>query len=350
VLQAEDAAGQPWQTTVRGTGSDNPALAAVWGRGQVRKLEDRYLVDADKQRLEKRIVETSLRFGVLSRFTAFVAVDLAARVNSGGTMRGVVQPVETPDGWAQNVASTVPAPQGPKKIMLARKVLPETAQSDFDLSVRSQNFLKNPDIETLGDLRAPEESVAPTSAPSPGTPAYITPELVGPPSSKDEGEFELELADNDDSLPEDEAEFKLELADNDDSLSEVTADRDLFETDFEVPELEDEDSDEEDEMDEDFSFPARRWATLLALTAGLEKLLKDLLNARVLTPEVERLAKLFQQLHALRAEIDAGADPEGLCERAETQALWQEAQAALRAFLGDAPPNAKESRREDFWK
>ena len=41
---------------------------------------------------------TSLRFGVLCRFTAFVAVDSRV-VNENGDTRRVVQPVELPSGW-----------------------------------------------------------------------------------------------------------------------------------------------------------------------------------------------------------------------------------------------------------
>src|SRR5262249_19554140 len=48
--------------------------------------------------LEKEILETSLRFGVLCRFTAFVAVDRAAVVNAGGRRHKVTQAVEKPAG------------------------------------------------------------------------------------------------------------------------------------------------------------------------------------------------------------------------------------------------------------
>ncbi|MFT4127557.1 MAG: hypothetical protein QM662_15170, partial [Gordonia sp. (in: high G+C Gram-positive bacteria)] len=48
--------------------------------------------------LEQRIVATSLRFGVLCRFTAFVAVDDRV-VAEGGPGHRVIQPVEPPRGW-----------------------------------------------------------------------------------------------------------------------------------------------------------------------------------------------------------------------------------------------------------
>jgi Ca-activated chloride channel family protein len=48
--------------------------------------------------LEKQIVDTSLRFGVLCRFTAYVAVDSRV-VAEGGMNHDVMQPVEAPAGW-----------------------------------------------------------------------------------------------------------------------------------------------------------------------------------------------------------------------------------------------------------
>ena len=86
-------------------------LGKVWARGRVRELEDRYVVDrGDKAKLEHEIVETSLRFGVLSRFTAFVAVDRAAVVNPGGEVKQVTQAVEQPSGWGQNAMPAAAAP------------------------------------------------------------------------------------------------------------------------------------------------------------------------------------------------------------------------------------------------
>jgi Ca-activated chloride channel family protein len=98
-LQARDAAGGMWQAEVKANRAAGAAPATVWARGKLRDLEDRYVV-AGGPELEKEIVATSLRFGVLCRFTAFVAVDRSAVVNAGGQVHGIVQPVEMPEGWA----------------------------------------------------------------------------------------------------------------------------------------------------------------------------------------------------------------------------------------------------------
>jgi Ca-activated chloride channel family protein len=98
-VRGRDAAGQPWSATVPATGGDASTLTATWARAHLRDLEDRYATDRTPDRdLERRIVETSLRYGVLCRFTAFVAADVRV-VNEGGVVHRVLQPVEAPAGW-----------------------------------------------------------------------------------------------------------------------------------------------------------------------------------------------------------------------------------------------------------
>ncbi|GIJ74277.1 VIT domain-containing protein [Virgisporangium ochraceum] len=99
VVHGTAADGTPWRADVAGERHDNPAATAIWARAHVRDLEDRYAVTArgGASDLEKRIVETSLRFGVLCRFTAYVAVD--DRVVAEGGPHKVVQPVEPVSGW-----------------------------------------------------------------------------------------------------------------------------------------------------------------------------------------------------------------------------------------------------------
>jgi Ca-activated chloride channel family protein len=70
-------------------------LAASWARARIRDLEDRYAAGAKE--LEVQIVETSKSFSVLSRFTAFLAIDRAQVVKPGTKPRQIVQPVESVD-------------------------------------------------------------------------------------------------------------------------------------------------------------------------------------------------------------------------------------------------------------
>jgi Ca-activated chloride channel family protein len=100
VLQATDAVGQSWAQTVAAHTCRSHAVCWAWARARVRELEDRYVVGGDDvDKLEKVIVETSLQFGVLCRFTAFVAVDQSDVANKSGKQHHILQPVEAPAGW-----------------------------------------------------------------------------------------------------------------------------------------------------------------------------------------------------------------------------------------------------------
>ena len=57
--------------------------------------------------LERTIVGLSLKYHVLSRFTAYVAVDRSQTVNRGA-LHQLVQPVEMPQGWQESVMMTAP--------------------------------------------------------------------------------------------------------------------------------------------------------------------------------------------------------------------------------------------------
>ncbi|GLW66019.1 hypothetical protein Arub01_42630 [Actinomadura rubrobrunea] len=105
------ADGSPWRQSSTAVVSSNRTVASLWARAHLRDLEDRYLTSGSDD-LERRIVDTSLRFGVLCRFTAFVAVD--SRVaTEGQTPHHVVQPVELPSGWTAPAAPMAAAYAGP---------------------------------------------------------------------------------------------------------------------------------------------------------------------------------------------------------------------------------------------
>ncbi|MBY0525413.1 MAG: VWA domain-containing protein [Gemmataceae bacterium] len=99
-VEARDAAGRPWSESLPARASNSAAVASMWARGHIRDLEDQFVIGhGDRAALEKRIIDTSLRFSVLCRFTAFVAVDHATIVNRGGPLHRVTQAVEAPAGW-----------------------------------------------------------------------------------------------------------------------------------------------------------------------------------------------------------------------------------------------------------
>ena len=97
------ADGTPFESKVTAVTGGSPASTAAWARAHVRDLEDRYASGgghdtAGLARLEQQITDVSLRFGVLCRFTAFVAVDSRVVTDGAGPHR-VTQPVELPAGW-----------------------------------------------------------------------------------------------------------------------------------------------------------------------------------------------------------------------------------------------------------
>lgn len=106
VVRARTAAGEPWSTTITPARVDDKAVQAVWARARIRDLEDAFAARSGKITAEQ-IVEFSLAQGVLSRFTAFVAVD-RSRTTEGGPLT-VVQPVEPADGWDMLAASPMSA-------------------------------------------------------------------------------------------------------------------------------------------------------------------------------------------------------------------------------------------------
>lgn len=122
VLRGTTRDGRDWSTTVTGQRGEASAITAQWARAHLRDLEDSYASGRGSTDLERTIVETSLRFGVLCRFTAYVAVDSRV-VAAGGEPHRVVQPVEMPSGWEPPpvlassmrpgaAASTMGAPMG----------------------------------------------------------------------------------------------------------------------------------------------------------------------------------------------------------------------------------------------
>jgi Ca-activated chloride channel homolog len=110
--------GAPFETVAPATAGGPPAGAAIWARAHLRDLEDRYASlpgydPGELGRLERQITDVSLRYGVLCRFTAFVAVDSRV-VTGGGVPHRVTQPVELPAGWNLNSPSPAhPVPGGP---------------------------------------------------------------------------------------------------------------------------------------------------------------------------------------------------------------------------------------------
>ena len=103
LIRGLSALGDPWQQRLPIHPTTNPAPAKIWARQRLATLEDRH--DAGKgsrSALAQEITRVSLAYGVLSPFTAFVAVDREEVIADAGTLRRVTQPVEDADRGGQS--------------------------------------------------------------------------------------------------------------------------------------------------------------------------------------------------------------------------------------------------------
>lgn len=98
------ANGEPWQQEVTSSAvraGDPPVLQPLWGKARVREMEDELALCGHRDpQLTQQIIECSLACNVLSRLTAFVAVDESEQVSSGEALHAIVQPSAYPEGWA----------------------------------------------------------------------------------------------------------------------------------------------------------------------------------------------------------------------------------------------------------
>ncbi|MBI2703602.1 MAG: DUF4349 domain-containing protein [Mycobacterium sp.] len=120
-LRGRDPGGADWSVEVAGRCRQVPAVTAAWARAHLRDLEDRYASASGNGSpdLAQRIVDTSLRFGVLCRFTAFVCAD-GPVVAVGELPHRVMQPVEAPAGWEPGpVAPMTSGADGPRASVTA---------------------------------------------------------------------------------------------------------------------------------------------------------------------------------------------------------------------------------------
>ncbi|MGC3954699.1 MAG: VIT domain-containing protein [Propionicimonas sp.] len=161
-LTGRTRTGEPWTAAVPGTIVDGAATTALWARAHVRELEDRWVClpgwGESSDQLKNRIIDTSLRYGVLSRFTAWVAVDERVVVETGELHR-VRQPVELPAGWevagesvmvARSLASAAPMPAPAAPVSrTGPRLLAGRATSSRD----ARREVSQPDTEASDGLR-----------------------------------------------------------------------------------------------------------------------------------------------------------------------------------------------------
>jgi Ca-activated chloride channel family protein len=141
-LRGETRDGRDWSVTVTGERRDASALTSAWARAYLRDLEDRYASanawghGTGSTELEKLILDASLRFGVLCRFTAYVAVDTRV-VTEGGQPHRVVQPVEPVAGWDMLHTGAPTMLQASMHVGGAPAPMPMSAPMPFSMPMRA---------------------------------------------------------------------------------------------------------------------------------------------------------------------------------------------------------------------
>jgi len=101
-ISASDDADRAWKQELIPVIEASSSLAPCWARTRVRELEDSFATGRNvSSDITMKIVDLSVKYQVLSRFTAYLAIDRSAVVNPGGVPRAIVQAVESPAGWAQ---------------------------------------------------------------------------------------------------------------------------------------------------------------------------------------------------------------------------------------------------------
>lgn len=162
-----------WSVTVEPVRTTNPALGVLWARERVTGLEDllRLGQAADRQAIEKQILALSLEYQILTRFTAFVLVDRAEKIERAEDARTVVQPVQAPAQWDMLAA---PAPAAPAPMAASAPVM----QSRMAGRARDSGLQKKG-----GDKPLLGASIRPAGAPPP-PPADVFSSVPAPPAAR----------------------------------------------------------------------------------------------------------------------------------------------------------------------
>ncbi|HUJ27061.1 MAG TPA: VIT domain-containing protein [Myxococcales bacterium] len=101
------ADGGKWQAELEPVQAPLAAIDHLWARARIMDLEDDFRA-TQSAKAKQEIIALSVKHTVLTRFTAFVAVDDEV-VNKQGKPRTVVQPVEMPAEWAPMPQMTMAA-------------------------------------------------------------------------------------------------------------------------------------------------------------------------------------------------------------------------------------------------
>ncbi len=140
--------GDDFYSLISGNQVNNSAIPQLWAKTKIFDLEDQYRIaeadfntDNNKNTLKQEIIELSIKHSVLTRFTAFIAVDQDI-TNESGDLRKIVQPVSEPANWEMNrmrslsmpMPAAAPAPVGKPPSIMAKTSFKALGKTMFDPS------------------------------------------------------------------------------------------------------------------------------------------------------------------------------------------------------------------------
>ncbi|MCA1828346.1 MAG: VIT and VWA domain-containing protein [Myxococcales bacterium] len=139
------------------------AIDHLWARARVVDLEDEFRA-THAEKVKKEIIALSIRYTVLTRFTAFIVIDPEV-VADGGKRRTVVQPVEMPAGWAgQQPLVMARGPMIPRTDMMTGPRAPARAPPPMAAAktrsggmARSMRFLGPPARKPAAEIATPAQ-------------------------------------------------------------------------------------------------------------------------------------------------------------------------------------------------
>lgn len=99
------ANGKSFEEKVKAQPVDMACIAHLWAKAHIMDLEDTFRLNNSRQ-IKQDIISLSVQHSLLSKFTAYVVVDESEIVNKSGSIRKIVQAVETPAEW-QAISPTV---------------------------------------------------------------------------------------------------------------------------------------------------------------------------------------------------------------------------------------------------
>lgn len=155
-----------------------PAVAQLWAKAMIADLEDSYRLQPSSG-IKQQIIDLSTKHSVLTKFTAFVAVDHAEIVNKDGSIRKVVQPVEAPAEWdmladqANTPMMSLAQQAAPASLPRSGVLFSRLAESKVDqIGSMCDSFSQAQESwgSAPGAAPTPQQAPQPSSMPAPGAP------------------------------------------------------------------------------------------------------------------------------------------------------------------------------------